>query len=158
MTKPTILILVTVYLASILIVGLFGMQAGGLVENDIASITLTEDGLEFNKDKNSLDILFVEQAGDKNYSEYNILIGSMPKDALVMKLTPIIRAENPNLDPTNSDLRITPDLITPKTLSVTNTGLTFTIEGYGQLRLKLSAQDDSGKSMIVFLIFDQPKA
>lgn len=158
MTKPTILILVTVYLASILIVGLFGMQVGGVVENDIAEISLTQDGLKFDKDKKSLDILFVEQPGGELYNEYNILIEKMPKNGLIMELMPILRAENPSLDPTNSNLGISCHVITPKTLSVTNTGLTFAIEGYGQVKLTISAQDDSGKYMTVLLIFDQPEA
>ena len=57
MTKPTILILAIVYVASVLIVGIFGMQIMSFNNiNYISSITLLndKDHLEFSHNKDTL--------------------------------------------------------------------------------------------------------
>lgn len=151
MTKPTILILVTVYLASILIVGLFGMQVGGLVENDIATITLTEDRVEFDKEKSTLGITFKELEGGNSYTKYLVRVGSKPNGQLVMTLTPNIQGENPNFSPTNSSLKVSYTVKDKEVFDLTNQGLTFTITGAGNITITIYSRDDSGIYMVIDL-------
>ena len=155
MTKPTVLILVTVYLASILIVGLFGMQVGGIVENDIAVISLTEDRIEFDKEKDTLNITFKELEGGENYTKYGLAVRAKPEGELVMTITPNIQGEDPNLSPTNTSLKVEYRVTQPEKLNVTNEGLTFTIVGTGEIKITFRAQDDSNKYMTLELIFTQ---
>ena len=71
MTKPTILILTIVYLASVLIVGIFGMQIMSFNNvNYIQSITLTNDNdhLEFSHNKDTLE--FFEVYKDQEATPY----------------------------------------------------------------------------------------
>ena len=154
MTKPTILILVTVYLASILIVGLFGMQVGGLTENDIATITLTEDRIEFDKEKATLNITFKELEGGNNYTKYGLAVRAKPKGDLLMTITPFVQGENPNFSPTNSNLSISCNVKEAEdenSIKVTNQGSTFTISGEGNATIVFYSQDDSGIYMVIDL-------
>ena len=155
MTKPTVLILVTVYLASILIVGLFGMQVGGIVENDIAVISLTEDRIEFDKEKDTLNITFKELEGGENYTKYGLAVRAKPEGELVMTITPNIQGEDPNLSPTNSSLAISCNVkeveSNDNSIKITNEGSVFTITGEGNATLVFYSQDDSGIYMVIDL-------
>lgn len=147
MTKPTIIILAVVYLASILIVGIFGMQPRGEVPNYIDSITITEQHLEFSQDKNSLEFKMVPK-DKQGYMEYRVLI--KPQGELTMTLKkPTIIAKNPDEDPTNSDLSIEYD---GSATGITNEGFVFKINGKGTTTITFNSKDYSGKKMVLVLL------
>lgn len=147
MTKPTIIILAVVYLASILIVGIFGMQPRGEVTNYIESITITEQHLEFSQDKKALGFKFISKE-QQGYIEYRVLI--KPQGELTMTLKkPTIIAKNPDEDPTNSELTIEYD---GSATGVTNEGFVFKINGKGTTNITFKSKDDSGKKMVLVLL------
>lgn len=152
MTKPTILILIIVYLASILIVGIFGMQIMSFNNvNYIDSITLTDDNdhLEFSHNKETLSFYETEKGQDAiSYKEYYLIFDI--KEGMTIKLTPIIKAVDPTLDPTNTelDVNIVYDSEQDKGCLTYENGI-FTVHKAGNASVTYKSKDNSNKKMVV---------
>ena len=107
MSKPTILILSIVYLASVLIVGIFGMQVMSFNNvNYIESITINLQEVEFSD--NQIPVILKEDESD-NPDEKRYTILCKYSNNLTIFANPIIIAKDPTLDATNRNLRITKD-------------------------------------------------
>lgn len=148
MTKPTVLILVVVYLASILIVGIFGMQIMSFNNvNYIESITLSEDRIEIGEVRSQLGSTFVEEG--EGYWEYNLLVEY--KEGLRFIINPKITARNPEEDATNPELKVEisyqeglEDCIT-----YNKEDNVFTVNKKGIMFVDYWAQDNSNKKMVL---------
>ncbi len=107
MSKPTILILSIVYLASVLIVGIFGMQVMSFNNvNYIESITINLQEVEFS-DNQIPYILQEDETENPDEKRYTIVCSY--SNNLTIFANPIIVAKDPTLDATNRNLRITKD-------------------------------------------------
>ncbi len=156
MTKPTILILIIVYLASVLIVGIFGMQIMSFNNiNYIDSITLTEDNDHFELSHKDYLLKFKENQKGLDaipYYEYILLLDL--KVGMTVKLTPIIKAVDSTLDPTNKELDV--NISYSKEIDkgcITYANGIFTINKAGDATITYKSKDNSNKKMVVkFLI------
>ena len=150
MTKPTILILAIAYLASILIVGIFGMQVMSFNNvNYIASITLTEQSLEFSQDKESLNVIFVEKEQD-GYIEYRVKLNF--KSPVTISVNPIVVAKDPTQDPTDRTLSISVHESTAGLVENDGVSTNYTINKKGTATVTFSANDNSGKKMVLKIV------
>ena len=151
MTKPTILVLAIVYVASVLIVGIFGMQIMSFNNiNYISSITLINDNdhLEFSHNKNTLQ--FHEVSKDEEatpYKEYYLIFEA--KAGMTIKLTPILTAVDPTLDPTNKELDVNITYSSDKENCITYENSVFTIHEAGGATVTYKSKDNSNKKMVV---------
>ena len=149
MTKPTILILTIVYLASVLVVGIFGMQIMSFNNiNYIASITLDEKNVEFSHDKSLLRLK--EHSKDDEatpYKVYNLVILSH-KAGMTIKITPTLIAIDPTLDPTNKELDVNV-LCDGDDNCISYSNGIFTINRNGGATVTYKSKDNSNKKMVV---------
>lgn len=156
MTKPTILILTIVYLASVLIVGIFGMQIMSFNNvNYIASITLTKDNdhLEFSDNKDKLEFYEATKGQDATpYQEYYLIFPS--KVGMTIKLTPIVKAVNPNLDATNKELDVNIFYDDGFENCITYANGVFTVNKAGNATVTYKSKDNSNKKMVVVFIMN----
>ncbi len=152
MTKPTILILTIVYLASILIVGIFGMQIMSFNNiNYISSITLANDNdhLEFSHNRDTL--FFIEKSMDDEatpYKEYQLIFDG--KVGMTIKITPVLTAIDPTIDPTNKELDVSVfcNENSPNCISYEN-GI-FTVNAkIGDATITYRSKDNSNKKMVI---------
>ena len=142
MTKPT--------------VGLFGMQPGGTVENDIASITLTKERVKFEP---NVDFNFqngkIKETDDERLTKSYVIRLSMQNGDLSTKMTldPYIQGENPIVDPTNPILKVECETEGINGVDIINEDLTFTITASesANVLITILAQDDSGVKMYIEL-------
>ncbi len=142
MSKPTILILSIVYLASILIVGIFGMQVMSFNNiNYIESITLNEQEITFSDPNCYLDFI-----SDDEKCEYTIVYAY--KKRLTIQIKPIIKAKDPTLDPTNKNLTVSSD---SNNDAVTYKDGVFTVNSLDTVVFTFYSQDHSNKKMKVTL-------
>ena len=148
MSKPTILILTIVYLASILIVGLFGMQVMSFNNiNYIESITIKKEDIEFSNGNKQ----FVFQAEEINdgipYMQYQIVFKN--EDNLRISIKPIIVAKDPTLDPTNPTLSVSAD----KNAIVFQDNVFTVVDSTfgGTAPFIFNTQDSSNKKMVIKL-------
>ncbi len=154
MTKPTILILAIVYVASVLIVGIFGMQIMSFNNiNYIASITLTKDNdhMEFSHNKDKLEFYEAIKGQDGTpYQEYYLLFPC--KEGMTIKITPIIKAVNPNLDATNKELDVNIFFDDGFENCLTYSNGVFTVNKAGNATVTYKSKDNSNKKMVVVFI------
>ena len=153
MTKPTILLLTVVYFASILIVGIFGMQIMSFNNiNYIESITLTDsdDNLEFSANKNTLTLEEYDIDDAIPYKKYNATFRY--KKGMTIKVMPIIKAKDPTLDPTDKTLQVS--------LKYESEGFEgcityeegiFKVNRRGSVIITYNSQDNSKKIMVLVL-------
>ncbi len=150
MSKPTILILSIVYLASILIVGIFGMQVMSFNNiNYIESITINKNEIEFSDgqvfdDKKTFFISKEITDDGIPYMQYTIVFKY--KTNLNISVKPIVTAKDPTLDPTNKTLSVSSD----KNDIIYKDGV-FTINGKEVVTFVFNSQDSSNKKMAIVL-------
>ena len=160
MTKPTILILTIVYLASVLIVGIFGMQIMSFNNiNYIASITLIndKDHLEFSHNKETL--IFHEISKDAEaipYKEYYLMFTE--KVGMTIKITPVLKAIDPTLDPTIKELDVNIVYEEGSDGCITYDNGVYTVNKMGGAIVTYKSKDNSNKKMVVrFIIIPEVK-
>ena len=156
MTKPTILILVVVYLASVLIVGIFGMQIMSFNNiNYIASISLINDNdhLEFSHDRNLLVLTETSKDDEATpYKKYDLVILEY-KAGMTIKITPRLTAVDPTLDPTNKELDVSVFCNENFPNCITYAKGVFTINSVGDAIITYRSKDNSNQKMVIeFLI------
>lgn len=140
MSKPTILILSIVYLISILIVGIFGMQIMSFNKvNYIESISLSEKDVSFSDSNCYLDFI----ANDET-SEYTIVY--QYKKGLTIEITLTFKGKDPTSDPTNMNLTVSSDTTND---SITYSNGKFTINSPDTVIFTFYSQDHSNKKMKV---------
>ncbi len=146
MSKPTILLLSIVYFASILIVGIFGMQVMSFNNvNYIDSITINVQDVEFSNGKTPINIKEEEILDDGiPYMKYTIFF-EHAKD-LNISIKPIVVAKDPTLDPTDKTLNVSSN----STTSVYEDGI-FTVKTIGVVTFTFNSQDASNKKMVVVI-------
>lgn len=145
MSKPTILLLSIVYFASILIVGIFGMQVMSFNNvNYIESITINVQDVEFSNGKPPIAPIKEEEVLDDGipYMKYTIFF-EYEKD-LSISIKPIVVAQDPTLDPTDKTLNVSSN----STASVYENGI-FTVKTIGVVTFTFNSQDASNKKMVV---------
>ena len=154
MTKPTILILAIVYVASVLIVGIFGMQIMSFNNiNYISSITLTndKDHLEFSHNKDTLQFHEVSKDAEATpYKEYYLIFTG--KEGMTVKITPILTAVDPTLDPTNKELDVNVSYEEGSDGCITYLNGVYTINSMGGAIVTYKSKDNSNKKMVVRFI------
>ena len=154
MTKPTILILTIVYLASVLIVGIFGMQIMSFnTVNYISSITLTNDNdhLEFSHNRDTL--MFFEKSKDEEatpYMEYQLIFNF--KAGMTIKITPRLTGVDSTLDPTNKELDVNVFCNEDAPDCITYANGVFTVNKMGTATVTYRSKDTSNKKMVIKLI------
>ena len=148
MTKPTILILTIVYLASVLIVGIFGMQIMSFNNvNYIQSITLTNDNdhLEFSHNKDTLEFFEVYKDQEATpYYEYYLMFQS--KAGMTIKITPVLTAVDPTLDATNKELDVNFSFSDGDEDCITYENGVYTINNAGNATVTYKSKDNSNKN------------
>ncbi len=146
MSKPTILLLSIVYFASILIVGIFGMQVMSFNNvNYIESITINVQDVEFSNGKPPIIIKEEEVLDDGiPYMKYTVVF-EYEKD-LSISIKPIVVAQDPTLDPTDKTLNVSSN----NTTSVYENGI-FTVKTIGVVTFTFNSQDASNKKMLVVI-------
>ena len=147
MSKPTILILSIIYVASILIVGIFGMQVMSFNNvNYIERITINANEIEFSNGQTPLAVKEEEITTDGiPYMQYTIVF-RYSKD-MNISLKPIVVAKDPTLDPTNKDLKVSSD----KVDIITYQDGIFTVKGKEVVTFVFDSQDASNKKMVIVL-------
>jgi hypothetical protein len=137
MSKPTILILSIVYLISILIVGIFGMQIMSFNNvNYIESISLSEKDVSFSDINCSLDFM----VDDNETNAYTIVY--LYKKGLTIQINPTIKGKDPTIDPTNKNLTVSSDTTND---SITYSNGVFTINSPDTVIFTFYSQDHSNK-------------
>ena len=150
MSKPTILILSIVYLASVLIVGIFGMQVMSFNNiNYIDTITIDVNEIEFSNGqvfdgKNT--IFKAETITDDGipYEQYTIFFKY--SENLNISIKPKVVAKDPTLDPTDGTLNVSSN----NDNIIYNEGV-FTVKGKDVVTFVFNSQDSSNKKMVVKL-------
>ena len=152
MTKPTILILIIVYLASVLVVGIFGIQIMSFNNiNYIDSISLTNDNdhIEFSADRSLLVIKENTKGEDAiEYKSYNLIIWQSSA-GMTLKITPIVVAVDPTLDATNKELEVSILCDEGFENCITYNNGIFTINKQGCATITYRSKDNSNKKMVI---------
>lgn len=148
MTKPTVLILVVVYLASILIVGVFGMQIMSFNNvNYIESITLSEDRIDVGNAKKLFEEEYVEEGTP--YWKYNLTV--QYKEGLQIIINPKITAQNHEEDASNPKLKVVVSYQEGLEGCITynEDDNVFTVNKKGVMYVTYWAQDNSDQKMVL---------
>ncbi len=157
MSKPTILILLIVYVSSILIVGIFGVQIMSFNNiNYVDAITLEKQNVTFSKNKDTLS--FISQNVSDTaipYMRYTLVFEYANNQTI--NVTPKIVAKNPSLDPTNKELAVTLTYSQDAYLDcITYENALFKVNRPGAVTVTYRAQDHSNKIMVLFLFATPP--
>ena len=148
MTKPTVLILVVVYLASILIVGVFGMQIMSFNNvNYIEIITLSEDRIDVGNAKKLFEEEYVEEGTP--YWKYNLTV--QYKEGLQIIINPKIIAQNHEEDASNPKLKVVVSYQEGLEGCITcnEDDNVFTVNKKGVMYVTYWAQDNSDQKMVL---------
>ena len=151
MTKPTIVIIIIVYLASVLIVGIFGMQIMSFNNvNYIESITLTKDSLEFSINKETVGFEETLKENAQPYWEYRATF-KYSKD-MTVRVSPKITAKDPTLDPTDSTLNVSLSYEEGRENCITYENGVFKVNKRGMAKVTFRSQDNSDKILVLILM------
>ena len=157
MSKLTILILLSVYVSSILLVGIFGLQIMSFNNiNYIESITVDKQNVSFSKNKHTLSLISqnVEDTAVP-YMRYTLIFEYASEQTLV--ISPKIIAKNPSVDPTNNKLSVTLTYSQDAYNDcITYENSLFKINRPGGVTVTYRSQDNSGKIMVLYLFATPP--
>ena len=157
MSKPTILILLIVYVSSILIVGIFGLQIMSFNNiNYIDSITVDVKNVSFSKNKHTLSFISNSVINEAiPYMRYTLIFEYASDQTLA--ISPKIVAKNPNIDPTDNRLTVTLTYSQEAHKGcITYENSLFKINRPGGVTVTYRSQDNSGKIMVVYLFATPP--
>ena len=150
MTKPTVLILLVVYLASILIVGIFGMQVMSFNNiNYIESITISKEHIAFSDNGDTLIFEETLQEEAIPYVEYRATFRY--KKNMTITVNPIIKAVDPTEDASDDELVITIQYEKGFENCITYDKGIFTVNKTGMATVIYNSKDGSKQRMMLIL-------